>query len=589
MIRFLSKSASVAQAVFLSWAVLLFSVSSPGQIRDSKHTDDEFAMARASLVSELQILEVRARRLDRRLARALAEAEIADAAWAHDKEWAKDLLREAYGLTLPDEESRAKLRKIPVGSPPVLFGPAGRSGAIVGGRVLQVASRDKAFASELAKLTLSELGTYKGHMEYAFLADNAISGGDAEAASQYILKAIEADPTQIAALSATEQLASLDRAAADKVILQYIERLKVTPLSYRNGSIPRTNFALGKLIFVSNVVNGVPTLPPGPVVMKAYVTYVLSSLALVEEQNPGSLGSAHTFLLHLYPLLQQYAPELVRQFLDLELRSRRPGDSFTLPTAKQMAKESKAKYEKGVNSELESGSPDEIVIRLAISRNDFSKARKMIDKLADGPQKTQLSDMFNAEQAISLAKKGDTLSAQKLAESLARATSILRVFPIIAAKCVAAKDDDCARDTVNQAVRQLKKADRTPDMPPAGIPASIFLTSREFDPVLAGLGGLALAVMPVKDELALDVLDELVIAANQSEMDTSLGRTGFETSLFKKLAEKNEGRVNLAALQLKDPLRQIVALAAIDQWKSDKLAAEAKLRSAKNESPGKKN
>lgn len=92
---------------------------------------------------------------------------------------------------------------------------------------------------------------------------------------------------------------------------------------------------------------------------------------------------------------------------------------------------------------------------------------------------------------------------------------------------------------------------------------------------------LASAVISMKDDLALDVLDELVIAANHSELDTGQGRTGFETSLFKKLAEKDEARVNLAAMQMKDPLRQIVALAAIDQWKSDKLMANAKLRSTK--------
>lgn len=86
-----------------------------------------------------------------------------------------------------------------------------------------------------------------------------------------------------------------------------------------------------------------------------------------------------------------------------------------------------------------------------------------------------------------------------------------------------------------------------------------------------------------------DVLDELVIAANHSELDTSQARTGFETSLFKKLAAKNEERTTAAPLQFQDRLRQIVALAAIEQWKADKFTAGEKLRSAKNEPAGKKN
>ena len=83
--------------------------------------------------------------------------------------------------------------------------------------------------------------------------------------------------------------------------------------------------------------------------------------------------------------------------------------------------------------------------------------------------------------------------------------------------------------------------------------------------------------------------DELVIAANHSELDTSQARTGFETSLFKKLAAKNEERTTAIAYQFQDPLRQIVALAGICQWKADKLTADIKLRSAKNERATKEN
>jgi hypothetical protein len=290
-----------------------------------------------------------------------------------------------------------------------------------------------------------------------------------------------------------------------------------------------------------------------------------------------------------WPLLQRYSPELKQQFLELEQRSRKPGENFSLPTAKSIEEESKAKYEKQVEKELDSEHPDEITIQRVISRGDFSRARKMVDKLSDGPQKNQLTEMLNVQQAISLANKGDIPGAQKLAESLNHVSSILRVFPVIAGKCAAMKDETCARDSVNQAVKQLKKADLTSSAPPPGVPASFMGTSKDSDPALASLGSLASAVISLTDELALDVLDELVIAANHSELDTGQGRTGFETSLFKKLAEKNEARVNLAAMQLKDPLRQIVALAAIDQWKADKLTADPKLRRAKNEPSPKKN
>ncbi|MDX6288892.1 MAG: hypothetical protein QOH42_691, partial [Blastocatellia bacterium] len=165
--------------------------------------------------------------------------------------------------------------------------------------------------------------------------------------------------------------------------------------------------------------------------------------------------------------------------------------------------------------------------------------------------------------------------------------SILRVFPVIAGKCAAKNDDFCARNAVNQAVRQLKKADLTPFTPPLGVPASIIPTSKDFDLVLTSLGSLAAAVISMKDVLALDLLDELVMAGNHSDLDTGQGRTGFETSLFKKLAEKDEQRTTAAAIQLQDPLRQIVAMAAIDQWKAEQLT-KAETAGKKNDPPVKK-
>ena len=571
--------------MLLSLIMVIAAFPSHGQ--ESKPIENE-AMRKLSLVSDLQGLFARAKQLQEPLARALAEAEIADAAWVHDREWAKELLREAYEMTFPKEDERSGSRKLRVGAPPKLPTSLDHARRVVRQRILQVAGRDRRLASELVQLGETQLGAFEGHVEYASLAREALAQGDNEAGMRYVLHAIDADPTQMGVLSAIEQLAERDRSAADSVILHYIERLNATHLSFGDGGVARTTLVLGRLIYPSVYFTnaaGVQVARPGPAVMKAYVAYVLNSRALFEQQVPGSITGSRLLLMHTYPLLKQYAPELMPQFLDLEQRSRKPGEGFSPPTAKSIEEEYKAKYEKQVESELESAQPDEMVIRRVISRGDFSKARKMIDKLAEGLQKTELLETLNAQQAISLANKGDIPGAQKLAESLVKASSILRVFPVIAGKCAAKNDDACARDSINQAVRQLKKADVTPFAPPPGVPASFFGTKRDFDPVLTSLGSLASAVISLKDELALDVLDELVIAANHSELDTGQGRTGFETSLFKKLAEKNEERTTAAVLQLQDSLRQIVALAAINQWKSDKLVAEAKLRSTKNEGP----
>jgi hypothetical protein len=582
------KARSLTEAALLLLAMILFPISAYGQSKAADAEVADAAVRKLSLLSELQGLEARAKRLEKPLARAMAEAEIADALWVLDRDEAQNLLREGYDLTFPSEEVRSKLRKIPVGAQPRFPSQADWARSAVSRRVLQVAGRDKVFVAELVKSGTDQLGHYETYMEYASLASEALTLGDKEDAGRYILEAIDADPTQIGVLSAIQELATRDRAAADSIILQYLQRLSGTSLSFRDGSVERSEYLLAKLIWpYINVNADSKVAPPSPAVMRAYVAYMLNSIGRLEQENPGS--GSHGWLLAIWPLLKQYAPELAQQFLDLEQRTRKPGENFSLPTRKRMEEESKASYEKRIRQELEQKQPDENMIRSAISYGDFAKARKMIDKWDDGPRKAQLNEMVDAEEAISLANKGDIAGARELAGKLSKATSILRVFPVIAGKCVTKKDDTCARDSVDQAIKQLKQADATPDAPPPGIPVSIIGTKREFDPVLAILGSLAAAVVSAKDELALDVLDGLVISANHSELDTGQGRTGFETSLFKKLAEKNEAHVNLAAMQLQDPLRQIVALAAIDQWKSDKLVAEAKRRSTVNESSVKKN
>ena len=309
--------------------------------------------------------------------------------------------------------------------------------------------------------------------------------------------------------------------------------------------------------------------------MRAYVGYVIEALRAMEEVEPGSLQRAGGILMTAWMPLQQYAPELAGAFLNLEGLSRAPGESAALPTQK-IAETSKDSYEKNVKDELDSGRVTQFTILSAISRGDFDIARKLIDKLNDGPQKTQLTESVNAKEALSLASKGDSAGAARLASQLKKATSMLSVYPSIIEKCVAKKDQACATTLTYQAVKQLKDADTTPPAPPAGVPASFLPTGKEFDPVLATLNKLAKTIAPVNEPLALEVLNEIVQAANRSELDTKRGLTGLETDVFTTLAVNNDLRVRQAATELKDPLRQIVTLAAVDRWKAEQLTKSAK-------------
>jgi hypothetical protein len=518
------------------------------------------------------------------LERALAKAEIADAAWVLDQTWAKKLLREAYEDTLPGEEEQTKLRNRSIGTAPTIPTANDVSRSSIRNRVLAIASRDKAFADQLAQLGAQALGKLEEHYNYANLAMESIKAGDNETASNYILKAIDAEPTLLNAGIVIFDLAAHDRAAADKLIVQYIERLRSTPLSSSNNSAGRTYLFLRDLAFNNSdvyiaLLNGsadpkYQQIPlPGPAVMKAYVNYVVESLSKLEQSEQGSARRFRGHLISTWLPLKQYAPELTGAFLALEQLSRRPGEDASLPTQGKMKDEATNKYEKRVRDALDSNQPDDLTINFAISRGDFDKARKLLEKLADGPQKSQLTETVNAREAISLTAQGNTPRAAALAERLSKATSILRVYPAIIDKCVAKKDQVCATALTYQAMRQLKAADNAP---PAGTHVSAIAAGRELDPTLLSFSELAKAVASINETLAMEVLDETVRTANASKMDTGQGQTGFDVEAFRKLASKDENRVRQAASNLNNPLRQIVALAAIYQWKAERLAKESK-------------
>lgn len=572
---------------FLLLSALMFLITFPASGQTSKPTlsNDNLASERLWLIFDLQGLEAKAVRLDAPLARTLAKAEIADAAWTLDQAWAKKLLREAYDLTFPSEEDQIGLRNKPVGAPPVI--PTSNEIAQNGvrRRVLDVAARDKAFVDELVQLGAERLGKQKEHNMYAELASKSIANGDTEAASNYIFRALDADPTLINAGINIFDIAARDRAAADKIIIRYIERLRAAPLAVGDQSAWRTYLFLSDLVFNRSRTYLIFTgrsadeyqqiQPAGPAVMRAYVSFMIESLGALEQREPGGAKRFRGYLISTWPLVRQYAPELTGAFSALEQLSRRPGDDASLPQINN-EEASKARYEKRVKDAIESGQPDDLTINFALGRGDFDKARKMIGKLADGVQKTQLTEQANTLEAISLATKGDTLGAERLAEQLNKAASMLQVYPLIINKCAARKDQSCVISSFYQALKQLKRGDTTPYALPQGVPALGAPTNRDLDPVLLSLSKLAKAVASINDTLALEALDETVAAANSSDVDTGQGRIGFDTDVFRLLAPKNEARVRQAATTLKDQLRQIVALAVIDQWKAKELTEKTK-------------
>lgn len=547
------------QRVLLLMSILLLATPAYTQPAKAVSQDNDRDLTRLALLSELQVLAADSLNLEAPLSRALAQAEIADAAWFADREWAKKLLRNALSLTLPSEGELAKAKVSRAGMAPIPPQTDDRARDAVRRRILQIANQDSSFGKELIQLSSEKLGAYEEQLRYAELADHALENGRKDAAVEYILKAIQTDPTQITTLHAINELAKSDRARADWLILQYISLVQGFPVSREDQSDLRTSFMLNRLVFPPQ--GEIP--PPDAAVMRAYVSYVLGR---VSGMNQDEIPRFRLTLLSVWGPLRQYAPELTQTFLNLEARSRKPGDTTPfLETS--LSEDYKKKYEAQIKDAIDADQPNEQVINAAIGREDFERARKLISKLKDDSQKTRLTETVNLREAISLSRRGDLQTAETIADRLNKAASILQVYPALIEQHVAKQNQVQASTLVSHALQKLKQADPNPAAPPSGLPASAVLTNREFDPVLSSLSKFAKAIAGANELLALDVLDELVKVANRSEIDTSLGRPGFDTDIFTFLAPKDEARTESAALAFTDRLRRIIARSKIYHWR----------------------
>ena len=556
----------------LTLATLLLLTAVPvtrGQAAKNTPDDGAAEARRLLLLNEIRSLAADSAKLLAPLAQAAAEAEVADAAWSLDRELAERLLRDAYRRTLPKEGQGAKVTQAGA-SQSLWASPEGRARLNVRSRVLAVASRDEKLAEEILRESEERVAKSEGGDVYDSMARMALDGGDAERASQFMEKSFESDPTNGAAVTIINDLAKRDRAAADRLILKYIESLRRFPLSSKDtGSVELTFIQLlNPNSFFGDPNGEVP--PPGPAVMRAYVGYVIESLSLMERNEPGRIKFKRAMLMSAWLPLRQYAPEMQAAFMELEALSRTPGRDAPLPTT-DSEKVWRERREKQLKAGEESATPDDRTINALIGSGEFDRARKAIDKLPEGPRKAQHTEKLNMTEALRLAYKGDAAGAALVAERLTKAGTVVEVYTALIKNCAGKKDAACVSNLALRAVRQLEKADAAPFSPPAGTPSSFFATGAESDASLKGLSSLAASVAPFDTTLAFEIFERMVAAANRSGLDTKLGRAGYDLSVFKTMAALDETRARQAVSSLDDGLRRVTALASILKWKAEAL------------------
>jgi hypothetical protein len=498
------------------------------------------------------------------LARARADAEIADSLWTLDEPMAKELIGEAYKLTSPDPAADSSSASS--GSKKDFFKtPVELARLEIRSRVLQVASRDRAFAENLMK-SQKDLGESTARSDNVNLAKQAFADNDIAAGSKYLIDALHSDPASVAALIIKE-VAKGDRAAADKLIMQYLAILRGTILPPDDAA--RVYLVLFQLIF-PNLIPGEKVPPPSPEVMRAYLVYVLDNLSALEQVSPGSLRRFRTVLLYAWSPINQYARDLIPSFLRLDALSRSSQDTGPVPNIHDVVEADVKNQKKQLEQNLESETPDPMVIQAGIRNGKFNQARKAIDRMEESETKNQLLDLVNAQEAMALTSKGAIDSAEVLAVKLRSAVRIIETYAALIAK----SDKPAQKISISyRALEQLRRASSQPEisaMVPAAF-AGYAPTGKETDPKLASLCKLFLITVSLDDDLAKSLLQETILSMNRTNVDSSQGRLGFDPNLFKEATKKKQLEAEQAALSITDPLRRIVALATVTKEKINQL------------------
>jgi len=530
--------------------------------KKTEDVEDEAQIQKSVLLSNLSALDGDAVNLNSPLARAVVKTEIADVAWNLDKQWARQLLKDAFELALPNKETRRKLQKVKKGDNPVEPTIETISQNEVRSKVLAIARRDPAFAGELAQIAKEEMGEHAEGQAYGSAASAAFQADDIKQAEEYGRKIFEADPSQISAGGVIALMAVKDRGEADKLLLEYIQKLRNFPIDSSNARRifsslrfavsppPLTSLSQGRKIPIA-----------GKEAMGAYYGFLIESLLGMESREPGASMKFRREIVDMWPFVSHQAPELTDSYLKLEAISRMPGEPDSLPTSNlptsNLEEINKARYETVVRNAQTNKSKDEIVdaIKMALGRQDYETCRELIDKLSSSDLRSAYSEDVNRREAISLLDKNDIDGAAQIASKLNNVPSLMQVYPQMIKFCVDKKDPHCINSLTYELTRKLEKKSESSK-------AALILSR-------------VAATVAAKDEaIAMDLLRQSISSANASDVKRTSENAHiveFDNKAFELLALNNEGLMFQMAKSLDDRLYRYLALAAIYRAKSSPL------------------
>ena len=524
---------------------------------ETQSVEDEAQIRKSMLLGDLSALDNDAVNLNSSLARAVVKTEIADVVWNLDKQWARQLLKDAFELALPDKETRRKLQKVKKGDNPLEPTTETIPQMLVRSKVLAVARRDPAFADELAKMAKEEMGELEEVHAYSSSAYAAFQANDIKQATEYTRKIFDTDLSQGSAGGAIASIAVLNRDEADKLILEYIQKLRGFPINSDNALRIFSGLRMAVFPPPLSIFQRKKIPVAGKEAMRAYSGFLIESLLNLESREPGAATRLNSFIPpQIWLFISQQAPELVNSYMKLEAVSGIPKQSDGLQPS-SLEERRKAQYETLVRNARTNKSQVEIedALKMSLGRGDYETCRELIDKLPAGDLRSKYSEDVNMREAISLLEKKDFDGAARIAGKLESVASLTQVYPQMIKFCVDKEDIQCVNSLAAELTRKLEKK--------AESPKAALTLSR------------VAATVAAKDQtMAMELLRQAVSSANAIDVkrtDQNPHRVEFDNKSFELLALNHESEMFQMAKSLDSRFYSYLALAAIYRGKAKAL------------------
>lgn len=522
---------------------------------------DVVSAEKQRVVDHLEQLNAQANSITPALSRAIAKSELARAFLHLDRDRAGQILIEAIKMTFPESNERVSQgQEIAKGQ----FAPnrIDLRRRTVRDQIFRIASFDRELSKILRELVFAEIKNDEASLAGFREAISDANRGDIPKAAEAIGAAVQNGEFNMNLGQAIFAIAARDRVEADRLIVQVLDRLRVSrmdPNSFASTIIGMDMAVYGE---VPGFFSQTPVQSSSREVIVSYLSFQLDKIVEISQFLPNGAREMRGHIVSLWPRITQLAPELAPRFHVLEALSRVSPNDTNLPDAFAPEKQDEIDedlYKRARKTRLDTDI--EVAIRVAQLRKKWDLARELASLFRTKDRANQFLDVINANEAKHLIAVGDIQRARRIAVSISDIRLAIGVYRLLLRKATPDNRSEVGlnREFLQELLQRLTTTEqRTGD--------------------IAALGQFAITSAGLDREFAIDVLIEMTRRFNKVEAealgpgDVLFSNGSFVSVLSKSSTVDEFDKVVAIALLLKDPLHRIIALASIANLDAERIS-----------------